>query len=146
MRSSQFLLDKAIEWLDTDKLTIGWPLVEYLHAWIQSCRSMPVLDEYITLRMNYLAQVVVKRLAYPAWCEVEVDPDDDQQNYIKYRELLKLLFTNLALVKPIHAQLLQLIDETLSNTDVSKVPFRQAEVGLLLVHEIWSSIKGNERD
>ena len=107
---------------------------------------MPVLDEYTTVRMNYLAQVVLKRLAFPEWCEVEIDPDDDQQNYIKYRELLKLLFTNLALIKPIHAQLLQLIDETLSNTDILKVPFRQAEVGLLLVHEIWSSIKGNERD
>lgn len=96
--------------------------------------------------MSYLCQVVIKRLAFPEWCAVEVDPDDEQENYIKYRELLKLLLTNLALIKPIHASLLQLIDEALSNTDIHKTPFRQAEVSLLLVHELYSAIKGVERE
>lgn len=40
-------------------------------------------------------------MAYPEWCEIDIDADDEQVDYQKYRELFKIMLKNIALIKPI---------------------------------------------
>ena len=50
---------------------------------------------------------MVKRIAYPAWCDIDVDPDDTQVEYQKYREALTVLLRGIGLVKPCTEHFLQ---------------------------------------
>ena len=60
-------------------------------------------------------QIVVKRLAYADWCEIEVEPDDPQIEYQKFRELFKILLKNIALIKPVRHQFLQMISQEIES-------------------------------
>ena len=59
--------------------------------------------------MNQMLDVVILRIAYPDWCDVNIDPDDNQRDYISVRELLKVVYINLTLIKPFHDHLLNRI-------------------------------------
>ena len=98
---SQFLLEKAMSILDTDCLEVGWPMIDYLTPWIQSHYKMEVLPEGAGEHILQIFDIVLRRIAYPEWCETEVDPDDLQEDYMKYRELFKIMFKNISLIKPI---------------------------------------------
>jgi hypothetical protein len=41
-----------------------------------------VLEAHVGEQYSKLFDVVVKRIAFPEWCEIELDPDDDQIDYI----------------------------------------------------------------
>ena len=56
--------------------------------------------------MKQLLEVVIRRFAFPDWCEVNVQPDDNQSEYISVRELLKVFYINLTIIKPFHEYLL----------------------------------------
>ena len=52
--------------------------------------------------LNTIAQIleiVIKRYAFPEWCDVQVEPDDTQTEYAKHREMLKVLYLNIQRVK-----------------------------------------------
>ena len=56
--------------------------------------------------MVQMLEVVIRRVPYPEWCEVDVEADDSQAEYNSVRELLKIVYINLTLVKPLHEHLL----------------------------------------
>ena len=58
---------------------------------------------------------VLKRIAFPEWCEIEVEPDDVQNNYQVYRELFNIIFKNLALLKLIRVQFLERINQEIQS-------------------------------
>ena len=65
--------------------------------------------EELPAMMNML-ETVIKRYAFPSWCEVEVEPDDEQTAYTKYREMLKVLYLNLTRMKVLTPHLLNRVD------------------------------------
>ena len=56
-----------------------------------------------------IMSVVLKRIAYPEWCEIELEPDDRQEDYQKFRELFKVLFQNISLIRPVREGFLQML-------------------------------------
>lgn len=52
---------------------------------------------------------MLKRIAFPEWCEIEIEADDEQHNYEKYRELFGVMLKHIALIKPIRTRFLQLL-------------------------------------
>ena len=97
----QFLIEKGTSLLDTDRLEIGYPMVDLLVSWIQSHIKMPQLPPGVGEMILQILNILLKRVAFPDWCEIEVEPDDAQREYMQYRELFKVMFKNIALVKPI---------------------------------------------
>ena len=87
--------------LNTDCLEVGWPMIDFLTPWIQSHYKMDQLPPGVDQKILQILDIVLRRMAYPAWCEVEVDPDDAQSDYDKYRELFKIMFKNIALIRPV---------------------------------------------
>ena len=59
--------------------------------------------------MLQILDVVIKRMAYPEWCEIAIEADDAQSNYQNFRELLKVMFKNLSFVEAIKVEFLQRI-------------------------------------
>ena len=89
------MVTKALELLDTDRLDIAWPIVDFIVPWVQTrSKLQEVPPEELQVMLNML-ETVIKRYAFPSWCEVEVEPDDEQTAYSKYREMLKVLYLNL---------------------------------------------------
>lgn len=99
----QFLLEKAIYILDTDCLEVGWPMIDFLTPWIQSHFKLHELPAGVGDVILSILNIVIKRIGYPEWCDVEVDPDDLQVDYQKYRDLFKIMLKNISLIKPIRA-------------------------------------------
>ena len=87
--------------MDTDCLEVGWPMIDFLTPWIQSHYKMEQLPPGAGERILQIMSIVLKRMAYPSWIEIDVDADDDQTDYQKYRELFKIMFKNIALIKPV---------------------------------------------
>ena len=56
--------------------------------------------------MLTLFNFLCKRIAYPNWCKLVVEPEEKEGEYYTYREELMTLYINLCLIKPIHAQIL----------------------------------------
>ena len=75
------MLERGIYILDTDCFEVGWPMTDYLTPWIQSQHKLPQLSPGAPETILQILNIVLKRLAYPEWCEIEVEPDDDQRNY-----------------------------------------------------------------
>jgi hypothetical protein len=95
------LLDKAIQMLDTDCLEVGWPMIDLLTEWIQSHYKMEELPSGTGELILQIFNIVLKRIAFPEWCEIDIEPDDRQEDYQKFRELFKILFKNISLIKPV---------------------------------------------
>lgn len=74
----------------------------------QKLANVPTEDLQV---MAQILETVIKRYAFPSWCEVSVEPDDDQIEYQKYRELLKTLFLNFARIKELTQHLLSRADQ-----------------------------------
>ena len=103
---TEFLIDKAIYILDTDCLEVGWPMIDFLTPWIQSKYKLSELPPGVGEKILQIFNIVLKRMAYPEWCEIEIEADDEQVDYQKYRELFKIMLKNIALIKPIRQQFL----------------------------------------
>ena len=102
----EFLIQKGIELLNSDKLEVMWPMIDFLTPWIQAnYKQLEVKLEALEV-MKQLLEVCIRRLAFPDWCEVNVNPDDSQSEYMSVRELLKVVYINLTLIKPFHEHLL----------------------------------------
>ena len=92
--------------LDTDCTDVGTPAVSFLSDWL-SCinkfNSSADAQNFIATQQNNIhltMDIVVKRIAYPDWCDIDnFDDDDAQIEYQKYREVLIVLLRNLSLVK-----------------------------------------------
>ena len=91
-----------------------------------------------------MLETVIKRYAFPEWCEVEVEPDDSQIEYARYRELLKILYLSLAKIKGLQQHLLTRVEQEVDSLQVNKVPVKQAEVSLMLVFELYHSLAGKQ--
>ena len=79
---------------------------------------------------------VLKRIAFPEWCEIEVEPDDIQNNYQVYRELFNIIFKNLALLKLIRVQFLERINQEIQSVVIGTTSVRRAEVSLHIILEL----------
>jgi len=62
-----------------------------------------------------ILDIVLKRMAFPEWCEIEIDPDDAQNDYEKYRELFKIMLKNIALIKPVRQPFLVRISQEIES-------------------------------
>ena len=89
---------------------------------------------------------MLKRIAYPEWCEVDVDADDAQTDYEKYRELFKIMFKNIALIKPVRQAFLQRLSREIESIQIGTTPVNRAEVSLLAVIELHQCIPGEFRE
>lgn len=69
--------------------------------------------------MTQLLDVIIRRLAFPDWCEVNVEPDDSQTEYISVRELLKVVYIHLTLIKQLHEHLLTRVAQELDSISLS---------------------------
>ena len=88
--------------LDTDCKEVGCPMIEFVNPWVQSHYKMTdQLPEGVGQKILDIFEIVLKRVAFPKWCELEIEPDDLQNDYDKYREILKVLLRNISLIKPI---------------------------------------------
>jgi len=107
------LLSKALELFDCDKPDIGRPLLEFLTHWVGAHAKLDALSEDIGRRMLVLIQIVGKRIRYPNWVCLEnlisEDAEERESEYKIYREELTVLFNKIALLKPVHNDLLQFI-------------------------------------
>jgi len=133
---TEFLLEKAIQILDTDCLSVGWPMIDFLTPWIQSHYKMEELPPGVGEKILQIFDIVLKRMAYPEWCEIEVDPDDAQLDYSKYRDLFTVMLKNIGLIKPIRPQFLHRISQEIEQIQVPLTPVRRAEVSLLTITEL----------
>jgi hypothetical protein len=57
--------------------------------------------------MQFIFQLVKKRFAYPAWCELAIEADELEADYQVYREELMTCYINLCMLKPLHAGILE---------------------------------------
>ena len=72
-----FLLEKAIYILDTDCMEVGWPMIDFLTPWVQSHYKMfDQLPAGVGEKILHIFEIVIKRIAFPEWCEIEIEPDD----------------------------------------------------------------------
>ena len=78
---SQFLLEKAIYILDTDCLEVGWPMIDFLTPWIQSHFKLDELPPGVGESILQILNIVLKRIGYPTWCDIDVEADDLQVDY-----------------------------------------------------------------
>ena len=85
-------------------------------------------------------------MAYPEWCQIEIEPDDAQVDYDKYRELFKIMLKNIALIKPIKIQFFSRISQEIESIQIPATPVRRAEVSLLTIIELHQVIPGELRD
>ena len=96
--------------------------------------------------MKQLLEVTIRRFAFPDWCDVNEDPDDDQSEYISVRELLKVFFVNLTIIKPFHEHLLNRVAQEIDSINLAQTSFKKAEVSILLVHELFKCIPMQSRE
>jgi hypothetical protein len=68
--------------------------------------------------MELLFQFLCRRIAYPAWCHLSVEPDEKEGDYYTYREELMTLFINLCLIKPFNQNILKMLYERLQETSL----------------------------
>ena len=109
------MLEKGISILDTDCLEVGWPMVDYLTTWIQRHHKLEQLEPGVGEQMLGIFNIVLKRVGYPEWCAIDIQPDDAQSDYQKYRELFSIILKNLSLIKPIRQQFLERINSEIQN-------------------------------
>ena len=69
--------------------------------------------------MTQMLEVVIRRLAFPEWCEVNIEPDDSQSEYMSIRELLRVVYINLTLIKQLHEHLLTRIAQELDSINLA---------------------------
>ena len=105
------LVAKSLELLDTDQAEVGWPMVDFLAPWVQTRQKMQEVQPEDLQVMATMLEAVIKRYAFPSWCEVEVEPDDSQAEYSKQREMLKVLYLNLARVNSFWPHLLKRVEQ-----------------------------------
>lgn len=143
-----FLIEKSMELFDTDCIEIGVPMIEFLTEWIQSINKNPSreLTQQVGENILKILNIIIKRVAYPSWCDIEIEADDLQIEYQKYREVLKIILKNIALVKPCQQQFLQRIYETIDAVQPVSTPIRQAEVPLILMNEVHQCIPQEQRE
>lgn len=67
-------------------------MVDFLTDWIQSHYKLDELPPGVAQGILQIFGIVLKRIAYPEWCEIDIEPDDRQEDYQKFRELFKVLF------------------------------------------------------
>ena len=67
--------------------------------WVQACQKKQEVPNEELQVMAAMLEALIKRYAFPSWCEVDVEPDDDQTEYTKLREMLKVLYLNLTLIQ-----------------------------------------------
>ena len=96
--------------------------------------------------MMELLEVVIRRLAFPDWCEVNVEPDDEQSEYMSVRELLRVVYINLTLIKPLHEHLLTRIAQEIDSVNLAQTSFKRAEVSIYLVFELFNCIPLQSRE
>ena len=96
---TDFLVDKAIDLLDTDKCEVGFPAVDFLTNYVSQFTNKEQLEQQVVERLCKITDIMFSRLAYPEWVEIDIDPDDDQMEYLTYRKLLKMMFLHLSMLK-----------------------------------------------
>lgn len=135
-----FLVKKGMELLNTDKLEVCWPMIDFLTPWIAANqKQLEVKPEALQIMVQML-EVVIRRVAYPEWCEVDVEPDDSQAEYNSVRELLKIVYINLTLIKPLHEHLLTRVAQEIDSVNLQQISVKKAEVSIFLVHELFKCI------
>ena len=81
------MMKKACELLNSDKLEIMWPVLEFITGWLQAHLQQLELKPNVDDHMRVMLDIVIYRYAFPAWCEVDVDPEDLQSEYEQVRKL-----------------------------------------------------------
>jgi hypothetical protein len=130
------LLQKSLYLLDCDKPMIGSPLAEFLIYWVQAHAKLPELDPNVLLKMQQTLQLVIKRIAFPKWCTLSMEPDERESEYATYRQELITLYLNLTMNKTFHGQVLTQIYSLLEHVDIRSTLVQEAEVPLLLVFNL----------
>ena len=96
------LIKLGIDLLNTDKPKIGRHIIEFLSFWIQALKCITRSEDFHEFYQQALVaimQVMVQRLAYPAWFTFGTELSDYEEDYIKYREeFVTTIFTNIASV------------------------------------------------
>ena len=49
-------------------------------------------------KFERITDLVFKRLAFPEWVAIDIEPDDEQIEYMTYRKLLKMTFLHLSMI------------------------------------------------
>ena len=89
---------KAIDLLDTDKCEIGFPVIDFLTNWVSTFNNKEEFPEEVCQAFIQITDLVFKRLAFPEWIEINIEPDDEQVEYMTYRKLLKMIFLHLSII------------------------------------------------
>ena len=77
-----FLLTKAIDFLDSGKPQVGKPIVQFLIHWVNAHNKITdQIDPTVLDRFTQILQIVFKRFAYPDWCELQVEPEEREADY-----------------------------------------------------------------
>ena len=96
--------------------------------------------------MKQLLEVVILRVAFPDWCEVNVESDDSQAEYISVRALLQVVYINLTLIKPFHEHLLNRVAQEIASVNLEHTSSKRAEVSIFLVHELFNCVPIQSRE
>lgn len=134
------LLQKSLYLFDTDKPAIGRPVLELFVYWVQAHAKLTEISADVLQKMAQALQVLIKRLAFPAWASLDVEPDEREAEYAQYRQDMTTLFLNLAMNKLFHQHVLTTIHGLLERLNPASTPVRSAEVPLLLVFNLIQSI------
>jgi len=68
--------------------------------------------------MVALFQFLCKRIAYPDWCQLSIEPEEKEGDYYTYREELMTLYVNLCLIKPLHSTILKMLFDRIEETSL----------------------------
>ena len=114
--------------------------MELLIFWVQAHVKLPEISPEVAQKMNQILEVLVKRVAFPRWASLEIEPEEKEAEYSQYRQDMVTLYMNLSMNKNYHSQVLQSIYNLLEKLDPSTTPVNQAEVPLLLIFNLIQSI------
>ena len=96
----------SIYLFDTDKPTVSRPVLELIVYWVQAHAKMPEVPQDVMQKMALTLEVVIKRLAFPSWATLDVEPDEREAEYAQYRQDIITLYLNLAMNKLFHQYVL----------------------------------------
>jgi hypothetical protein len=63
--------------------------------------------------MQWLLNFTIKRFAYPEWCTLVEDADEEELDYRHYRDEIMTMFINLTMIKPFYSFLITQLYENL---------------------------------